>query len=66
MPVLTTPGKSLVETIFDLGHSKFHTRRIMADNMDIEAIAGKQGMLARAYTDPEVFKLEMERIFQRV
>ena len=66
MPVLIAPGKSLVETIFDLGHSKFHTRRIMADNMDIEAIAGKQGMLARAYTDPEVFKLEMERIFQRV
>ncbi len=56
----------MVETIFDLGHPKIHTRKSMVNDIDIEAIAGKQGMLARAYTDPEVFKLEMERIFQRV
>ena len=66
MPVLSVPEKSLVETIFDLGPSKFNTLRAMVNNIDIEAIAGKKGMLARAYTDPEVFKLEMERIFQRV
>ena len=66
MPVLIAPGKSLVESIFDLGHSKFHTRTTMVNDIDIGTIAGKQGMQARAYTDPEVFKLEMERIFQRV
>ena len=66
MPVLSATGKSLVETIFDLSYSKFHTRDTMANYIDIEAIAGKEGMLAQAYIDPEIFELEMERIFQRV
>ena len=38
----------------------------MITNTDIETIASANGMLARAYTDAELFNLEMERIFRCV
>ena len=37
----------------------------MKDQPDINDIARPDGMAARAYTDPNVFALEMERIFRR-
>ena len=37
----------------------------MITNADIDTIASANGMLARAYTDGDLFDLEMERIFRR-
>ena len=49
---------------FDLSLTEFHTC-VMLKNSEIAAIAGPNGMMARAYTDSAIFTLEMERIFQR-
>jgi len=50
---------------FDLILLQIHTLEAMITNADIDTIASANGMLARAYTDADLFDLEMERIFRR-
>ena len=61
------PIRKVLDKIkFDVIQTKFHTYIVMIDKFEIDNIADAEGMLACAYTDPEVFELEIKRIFEKV